>query len=67
VPVDPDLAVKRLGNITSSPTGNSNERPHGPRRLVVSGFPAGWTLEEIRAAGTDATDRPLAFCREINR
>jgi protocatechuate 3,4-dioxygenase beta subunit len=36
---------------------------NGPRRLIASRIPAGWTLEEIRVGGTEATDRPLPFGR----
>jgi hypothetical protein len=36
---------------------------NGPRRLIASRIPAGWTLEEIRVGGSDATDRPLPFGR----
>ena len=36
---------------------------YGPRRLIASRIPAGWALEEIRVAGSDATDRPLPFGR----
>jgi protocatechuate 3,4-dioxygenase beta subunit len=65
VPVDPDR----------SPSGGwANARVRadgtfdmfglsGPRRLTVLRAPNGWTLEEIRVGGVDATDRPLDFGR----
>jgi hypothetical protein len=65
VPVDPDLSPSS-GWASANVFGDWQFQMNGlsgPRRLVVSGLPAGWTLEEIRAAGTDATDRPLAFGR----
>ena len=36
---------------------------NGPRRLMVSNLPAGWTLQAVRVNGLDATDRPLSFGR----
>ena len=36
---------------------------NGPRRLMVSNLPAGWTLQAVRVNGIDATDRPLSFGR----
>jgi carboxypeptidase family protein len=65
VPVDPDLSPSGawanahiLADWQFEMAGLS-----GPRRLVVSRIPAGWTLEQIRAGGADVTDRPLALGR----
>jgi hypothetical protein len=65
VPVDPDLSPSgswATANILSDGQFQMNGLS-GPRRLIVGKVPAGWTLEEIRAGGTVATDRPLAFGR----
>jgi len=65
VPVDPDRSP-------SSGWANARVRPDfgfemyglsGPRRLVVTRLPAGWTVEEIRVGGVDATDRPIDLGR----
>jgi hypothetical protein len=65
VPSDPDLSPQ-------SGWADANILPdwqfqmaglNGPRRLVVKNLPAGWTLEEIRAGGVDATDHPMMFGR----
>jgi len=65
VPSDPDLSpgggwadANILSNWQFQMGGLS-----GPRRLIATRLPAGWTLEEIRVNGMDVTDRPLAFGR----
>jgi len=34
---------------------------NGPRRIEVTRVPAGWTVDSVRVAGVDATDRPISF------
>jgi hypothetical protein len=65
VPVDPDLSPSNgwaEANISSNwqfQIGGLS----GPRRLIATRLPAGWTLEQIRVGGIDLTDRPLSFGR----
>lgn len=68
IPSDPDLA----------PTGNwaaagvdpqwrfSLAGVNGPRRLLPTRLPRGWTLKEVRANGVDVTDRLLPFGSTAN-
>ena len=65
VPVDPDLSpgggwadANILSNWQFQMGGLS-----GPRRLIATRLPTGWTLEQIRVGGIDVTDRSLSLSR----
>jgi protocatechuate 3,4-dioxygenase beta subunit len=65
VPVDPDLSPSNgwaEANIFSNWQFQMGGLS-GPRRLIATRLPAGWTLEQIRVGGIDVTDRPLSFGR----
>jgi uncharacterized GH25 family protein len=64
VPVDPDAAPNNVA--TAGVEGDRSFQMRGItgiRRLVAARVPTGWAVREIRAAGTDVTDRPLSFGR----
>ena len=65
LPVDPDLSPSVGWAAARIQSDGSFEMAglSGPRRLVVTRVPTGWTLEEIRVVGVDATDRPIALGR----
>jgi protocatechuate 3,4-dioxygenase beta subunit len=65
VPVDPDQSPSNgwaEANIFSNWQFQMGGLS-GPRRLIATRLPAGWTLEQIRVGGIDVTDRPLSFGR----
>ena len=38
---------------------------HGPRRLLLSDAPPGWTLQKVIVNGVDVTDTPIPFGTEV--
>jgi uncharacterized GH25 family protein len=64
VPIDADLAPGNVATAGADADGAFQMRGvTGVRRLVATRVPTGWTVGEIRAGGTDVTDRPLTFGR----
>jgi len=64
-PLPVDLDVSPANNFAIADIGSDwtfrMTGINGPRRLQVVRTPPGWALKEIRAAGIDVTDRPIAF------
>ncbi len=62
VPIDLDLSPSSVATAAVADDWTFEiSGLHGPRRLHLQRAPAGWMLKEIRVAGIDVTDRPLAF------
>ncbi|HVZ22768.1 MAG TPA: carboxypeptidase regulatory-like domain-containing protein [Vicinamibacterales bacterium] len=64
IPVDFDAAPNDVATADIRDDGTFiMQGVSGVRRIEVTRAPAGWMLEEVRAAGIDVTDRPMQFGR----